>query len=115
LNARDKDGFTQREILEGLVERTRNPERLAEYERELVCPPFPPALDYIWQAYWRLARRRGSNGFGPNPISWVEIDAFLRHTRIDLAPWEIEIIEALDDLERAEHARSQSDSSPGKS
>jgi hypothetical protein len=63
------------------------------------------ALQYLWIAFIRLSARRGSNGFGINPISWSEIDAFVRNSRTALAPWEVEIIEMLDDLFRAEQAK----------
>lgn len=39
----------------------------------------------------------GSNGFGISPIGWPEIDAFCRHSGQSLAPWEIDVIEAIDD------------------
>jgi len=59
-------------------------------------PPFPAALGYLWRAYLRL-RRRAPGGFsGPQPVDWPAIEAFTR--LFDLAPWEIEIIEALDDI-----------------
>lgn len=32
------------------------------------------------------------------PISWADIDAFSRFGGLRLTPWEIEIIETLDDL-----------------
>jgi hypothetical protein len=59
---------------------------------------------YLWRAFNRIRRRVGSNGFGANPISWPDIDAFCRHSRFHLAPWEIEIIEMLDDLYLTEQA-----------
>jgi hypothetical protein len=91
-----------------LLKRTRDPMRRAEREKELECPPFPLALEYIWRIFKRLARRRTSNGFGSNPITWSDIAAFEVHSKFPLKPWEIEIIEDLDDLDRAEQARSQS-------
>jgi hypothetical protein len=105
LESPDKDGVTYREVLEGLLSRTSNPERRAEREAELACPPFPQPLAYIWIAFVRLSARRGSNGFSFNPISWPDIDAFVRHSGMRLAPWEIRLIEELDDLFRAEHAK----------
>jgi hypothetical protein len=57
----------------------------------------PAALGYLWIAFLRLAARRQSYGFGPVRLSWVEIDAFNRLSGTKLKPWEIEIIEALDD------------------
>lgn len=72
-------------------------ERIAEIEAELETPPLPKALAYLWKAYFRL-RRRCSGGFtGPNPVSWRDFDAFARQARLALAPWEIEILERIDD------------------
>lgn len=61
-----------------------------------MVPPFPKALRYVWDAHQRIRRRKGG-GFGPGPIEWPDIDAFIRRTGLDLRPWEIEIIEAIDD------------------
>ena len=58
----------------------------------------PRELAYILKIFNRLRRRKGSNGFGVGPIEWPDIDAFVRNTRVDLKPWEIEVIESLDDL-----------------
>jgi hypothetical protein len=35
---------------------------------------------------------------GPAPIEWPDIDAFVRRAGVSLAPWEIELIEQLDDI-----------------
>lgn len=88
------------------MERTRRPEKIAEYEADLACPPLPPELLHVWRAFGRLSSRRGSNGFGINPIGWSEFDAFLRLTKTRLTPWEVAQVEMLDDLLRAEIARS---------
>lgn len=92
-------------MLEGLLERTRNPLRRAEHEAALECPPFPLELTYLWNAFNRLSARRSSNGFAVSPISWTDIDAFLRRSGLSLAPFEIRIVEDLDDLYRAEQSR----------
>lgn len=81
--------------------RTTNPKRLAAYQAELACPPCPPSLTYLWATFYRLSNRRGSNGFGVNPITWSELDAFTRLSGVRLTPWEIETVEMLDDLYRA--------------
>lgn len=105
----DKDGKVScRATLEGLLARTNNPKKIAYYEAELACPPFPPELAYLWRTYHRLRRRVGSNGFAPNPISWMDIDAFCRHARMHLTPWEIETIEMLDDINLSQQAKPQS-------
>ena len=44
-------------------------------------------------------RRRSAVGFsGPQPIGWQDIDAFVRRSGVWLRPFEIEWIEALDDI-----------------
>lgn len=63
------------------------------------------ALLHVWAAFRRLSARRGSNGFGINPISWPDIDAYVRHSKMPLAPWEVRLIEELDDLFRIEQAK----------
>lgn len=88
-----------------MLGRAREPKKIAEYEAELACPPFPMAMLHVWTAFNRLSNRRGSNGFGINPISWADIDAFVRHSQMPLAPWEIRIIEELDNLFRVEQAK----------
>lgn len=64
-------------------------------------------LLHIWHVYNRLSNRRGSNGFSVNPISWVDIEAYVRLSQASLAPWEISIIEELDNLFRAEQAKKK--------
>lgn len=85
--------------------RTRDSENRAGYEAQLATPPFPEALGHVWQAFCRLNRRRGSNGFSINPISWGDIDAYVRHSGLRLMPWEIRLIEELDDLFVAQQAK----------
>lgn len=65
------------------------------------------AVMHLWRIFHRLSARRGSNGFGINPISWTDVDAFVRHSRVTLAPWEVEIIEMLDDLFRVEQGKAR--------
>lgn len=72
--------------------------RIAEIEAELSMPPFPEPLDYLWRAYLRLRRRIASGFSGPNPVGWQDIDAFIRRAGARFAPWEIEVLERIDDL-----------------
>ncbi len=81
-----------------MLRRTRNARRIAELEAEIALPSYPSALDYLWTIFTRLRRRKGAGFSGPLPIEWPDIDAFIRNGRMRLSPWEIEIIEELDDL-----------------
>lgn len=71
----------------------------------------PAAVAYLWTAFQRIRQRRGGNGFGPCPVEWTDIEAFSRLSGIRFAPWEVEIIEELDDLWLLEAGRNHHDAS----
>lgn len=84
-------------MLRGQLERTKDPKRIAEIQRELALPPFPEEYAYLWKAYNRIRNRKGGGMAGVMPIEWPDIDAFVRNSRQRFDPMDIEIIEALDD------------------
>lgn len=67
--------------------------KLARYEAELEVPPMPLSLGYLMEAFNRLRRRQP----GDRPLGWTDIDAFCRRAGLRLAPWEVELVERLDD------------------
>lgn len=69
----------------------------------------PKALAYLFLAYMRIRRRKGG-GFGLMPIEWPDIDAFLRLSKVSLAPWEVEVIEDLDDMFLVANSHDRKDS-----
>lgn len=89
--------MSYRERVEGLISRTRSVEKRAELEAELSLPNYPMELDYLWQAFRRLRRRISGSAFGIAAISWADISAFVGLTGQRLLPWEILVIEDLDD------------------
>lgn len=94
----DKKGVSLRERLTGLLTRAKG-ERRRELEADLECPPLPPALSFLWDAYLRLRSRKGTDGMGnAQPIEWADFDAFSRLSGLRLLPWEIEILENLDNI-----------------
>lgn len=97
-----------RETFEGLLQRAKTPEKRAEYEAELAVPEIPRGAEYLWKIFMRLHARRQSTGMGPARISWGELADFQRLTGMRLAPWEVAILEQLDDLalkDRGEKAK----------
>lgn len=90
--------MTLRETLEGLLSRARTDARKAELSEELAVPAMPMALQYLWDAFMRIRRRKGAGLNGPLPIEWPDIAAFVTLSGWRFAPWEIEIIEDLDSL-----------------
>lgn len=57
--------------------------------------PYPDALEYIWEWFGELSRTRGG-GWGPGPITYLEIDAWARLTSNSPEPWEVALIRKLD-------------------
>lgn len=90
LSARQKDGFSLRDHLENGWRQTGiKPE-------ELDIEPLQHCIIYLWDWFIEISRGRTSNGFGPNAIGFVEIDAWQRVTGRRLDPWEIDAMLVLD-------------------
>lgn len=63
----------------------------------LEVPPMPEALAYLWNAFWRIRVRKGTDAMGNvQPIGWGDLDAFNRLSGLKLNPWEIDLIEQID-------------------
>lgn len=81
-----------RQELEGIWKSTGK--KPAHLEDE---PEFYPAVAHIWQWYLQLSGTRGG-GFGPAPLTYVEIDAWKKIMQTDATPWEVEQIKTIDHL-----------------
>jgi hypothetical protein len=57
---------------------------------------FPDAGRLAWRWFNDLCRTRTSNGYGPNPISFAEIEAYARLYRWPLEPRHVELILDMD-------------------
>lgn len=94
----DEKNVSYRESLQELINRdSTKPARREELLAELRGPPIPASAAYLWQWWWRLHRRRPSGGMGIASITWSEIKAWSELTGTEVLPWEIEIIEAVED------------------
>ena len=63
---------------------------------ELIAPPFPEHLEYVWRWFLSLHNKRGSTGFGPAPIGWTDTQSFFAMRRESPSQFDIELLEALD-------------------
>ena len=52
----------------------------------------------------------GSNGMGPTPLSWGEIDAWTRQTGTELMPWEARLLRQLSTAYISEGRRAENES-----
>lgn len=69
---------------------------MAEHLKAKKRPQIPVAGVELWAAFITLSRTRSYSSFGPNPISYQEIEAWCRLHRMPLEPHHIQIICALD-------------------
>jgi hypothetical protein len=58
----------------------------------------PAELAYLWRWFRELSVVRGSNGWGPNPISFREIEAWAGLTGTIITGVEVQMIMVLDSL-----------------
>jgi hypothetical protein len=56
-----------------------------------------PILGHVWVWYCELSDARSNNGFGINPVSYLEIDAWARLMRVRPEPWEVRLLRKIDD------------------
>jgi hypothetical protein len=91
LAAPGDDGVAAIEHLRAVEERTGvTPKALLD------APPCPEGCEELWRAFGELHACRGSNGFGPNRITYTDLDAFQRVTGVRLARWELAAIRRAD-------------------
>jgi len=90
LNKTNKQGASQRELLEQVAKSTgRTP-------KELIGPEFPDVSAHVWSAFMALHSGRTYGMSGPNPLTWEGIAAWCNLTGIVLSSWELETVKALD-------------------
>lgn len=88
----DKDGVTERQHLEQVEKQTgRRP-------KALNGPEFPSGLEYIWSSFFEASKGRSSGFSGPNPLSYQELESWMRLTQTPLTPRDISVIKRLDQV-----------------
>lgn len=86
---KQKDGRTLREHLEAVEE------QVGTELQELIGPPMPHVAVHIWEMFVDLHSGRGG-GYGPSPLSWMEIESWQRMTRTTVQRWELRAIREID-------------------
>lgn len=69
---------------------------MAQLGRVVEDPDIPEAVEHVFEWFMELSRARGSNGFGSNPISHMEIAAWSALYGIQPLPRELRMIAAMD-------------------
>lgn len=61
-------------------------------------PPLPEALAYLMEWFDELSRARTSSGFGLNPITYMEMDAWARLTDRRITPFDAKMLKDIDTM-----------------
>jgi hypothetical protein len=65
----------------------------------------PPELaSHVWEWFWDLSAARGSNGFGLNPVGFVDLAAWAAMTGAEPLEWELQALREMDRAFLSEHA-----------
>jgi len=91
-----------------------------EIQELLDMPDLPEEFLSAWMAWAELNVSRSNNGYGPNPLSFSEIKAFVELTGTLLLPYEIKGIRVIDtafmkaynDVSRATKAANKTKQDP---
>lgn len=75
---------------------------------ELDGPEFPELLAHIWNVFLQLHTSRPAGGVGPGAITESEMRAWMQNHRVDLLPWECEVIKMLDNVYMRSISRERS-------
>jgi hypothetical protein len=68
------------------------------------APPLPQGLETLWLAFLDLHSCRGSTGWGPQRITFLDMDGWQRVTGGNLNPWEVGLIRQADSIWLADYA-----------
>lgn len=68
---------------------------------------FPHALADVWAWFVDLCQSRPHNGWAPGLLTYTEIAAWAGLRRLDISPWEVEVLRRLDALWMEAYAASR--------
>lgn len=95
----DKQGNTKFELLSRFSEKT------GKTHPDLIFPKIDEMAMYLWEWFMELNSQRTSNGFGLNPITFLDIQAWATLTNRFPLSWEVKAIRMIDTVWVAEVAK----------
>lgn len=94
LSAKQEDGATLRDhLLSHWRQEKFDPEKKPELLEEV---EYDECLEYLWDYFLDMSKRRTSNGFSYNPITHEGLEAWQRRRGIRFEPFEYEILDAIE-------------------
>lgn len=104
MSEKQKDGATLRDHLLAVKRQIHKTPKELEELTSVKCPPL---LHYMWLAFLELNSGRGSSGFGPQPLSYQEIESWARLTRRHLTAWQVQLLKRLDAMYLSKQAKQK--------
>lgn len=62
------------------------------------APIYPHSKQYLFDVFFDLHAVRGSNGFSMNPISYHDIECYMRVTQTELSAWDVRLLRIMDSV-----------------
>lgn len=75
--------------------------------RRLQLPEFPSVYLWHWHTYIEISQGRSQNGWGPTPLSWLDLHAWSTLSGVRLSSMDLQILRALDDVQLEVHREHQ--------
>ncbi|NOK32337.1 hypothetical protein HMI49_03860 [Corallococcus exercitus] len=73
----------------------------------LEAPPLPEALAHVWGWFAELSNARGAGAFTLNPISFPDMEAWVRLSGHRPTPFEVQLLRRLDESFLIEVSKKQ--------
>jgi hypothetical protein len=100
MDTQDEQGITKRDQLLQVIQST--PADSAPHQNAVATldnePEIPEAIEHVWDWFWELHRTRGSGMGGPEPITYLEIQAWNNLTENNIRDIEVEFLKLMDRL-----------------
>lgn len=79
-----------------------------EWPAEFDSVTLPGSCEFVWMSFLAMNKKRPTNGFGPNPLLFSEIDSWQRMNGVQFSEWELEALDDLDSVALNSAAKGQS-------
>ena len=97
----DKQGNTKYDLL------TKFSKKTGKTHPDLAFPELDDMAMYLWEWFMELNSQRTSNGFGLNPITFLDIQAWANLTNRFPLAWEVKAIRFMDTIWITEYAKNR--------
>ena len=77
-------------------------------------PPFPFAIEHVWEFYFEFAAGLKSDGMAPAQAGWPDVAAWSAAMQLDLEPYEMRLLVRLANLRASIQAEHQAEKSKNR-